>query len=143
MSEAMPEGDPKQSQLLPETYILMLPLFPIFPWGGDKGCHKFVATRFFWQIPAHKIDNSGYLIKDESRCHNYLGLSQHDPCEKTPMLKGSRLLIFSPIIDKNKSHHRVVLSSFGDQMTTMHCNAMSLFVFIDHFQSAFEILPSK
>ena len=47
MSDAMPEGDPKQSQLLPETYILMLPLFPIFPWGGDKGCHKFVATRFF------------------------------------------------------------------------------------------------
>ena len=42
----------------------------------------------FWQIPAHKIDNSGYLIKDESRCHNYLGLSQHDPCEKTPILKG-------------------------------------------------------
>ena len=42
----------------------------------------------FWQIPAHKIDNSGYLIKHESRCHNYLGLSQHDPCEKTPILKG-------------------------------------------------------
>ena len=42
----------------------------------------------FWQIPAHKIDNLGYLIKHESRCHNYLGLSQHDPCEKTPILKG-------------------------------------------------------
>ena len=120
MSGAMPEGDPKQSQLLPETYILMLPLFPIFPWGGAGWCHKFVATRFFWQIPAHKIDNSGYLIKDESRCHNYLGLSQHDPCEKTPMLKGSRLLIFSPIIDKTNHINKLSYLVLGTRWA--QCN---------------------